>query len=732
MHESLDEALRLHKSGRVGDAIRVYDALLARDPHDAELLHLRGVAAHQNGDSARAAELIGRAVARNPAAPAYHCNYAEALRGLGRLGEAEAHCRAALALRPDYPEALHNLGVVLSRQRRLPEAEAAYREALRLRPGGGRTAAALADVVREQGRIKEALAAYRRALDLAPDLPEAHANYGLLLVECGELEAGLHHCRQAVALEPDSPLAHHNLGRLLLEAGRIDEALDALAEALRRDRNSAALCLSIGLAWLELADYRQASSWFERALALDADRTEARCHLAAILLEVGNPEGAAEAYRAILAREPGCVEAHAGLARARLEQGDVTAAVADHREAIRLCPEAPGLHAALGYTLSTAGDLEGAVASFRKALEHNANCVPALAGLTTTLRARAEDRHIQQCEALLNAPWMTDARRAGLHFGLAQAYDGRGDSARAAEHMLAANALQKKHREDRDQGYSAEAHRRHIDRLIAGFTPDYFPRVAGLGRDSERPVFIVGMPRSGTTLAEQVLASHPAVHGAGERRFLDLGFAVLPQAVGRAGPPPACLGHVDRAAVQRIADWHLEQLHALDGGRAARVTDKMPDNYQLLGWIVTLFPRARIIHCRRDVRDVALSCWLTHFLRIRWANDLGHLAERINDYFRVMEHYRRVLPSPVFELDYEQMVADQEGTSRRLLAFTGLEWHPACLEFHRTERLVRTASVAQVRQPIYRRSVARWRRYEAMLRPLLERLRLPPGYDVSA
>jgi hypothetical protein len=147
---------------------------------------------------------------------------------------------------------------------------------------------------------------------------------------------------------------------------------------------------------------------------------------------------------------------------------------------------------------------------------------------------------------------------------------------------------------------------------------------------------------------------------------------------------------------------------------------------------VTLFPRARIIHCRRDVRDVALSCWLTHFLRIRWANDLQHLAERINDYFRVMEHYRRVLRSPVFELDYEQMVADQEGTSRRVVAFAGLEWHPACLEFHRTERLVRTASVAQVRQRIYRRSVARWKHYEAMLRPLLERLRLPPGYDTSA
>jgi tetratricopeptide (TPR) repeat protein len=729
MHESLDEALRLHKSGRVGDAIRVYDALLARDPHDAELLHLRGVAAHQNGDSARAAELIGRAVARNPAAPAYHCNYAEALRALGRLGEAEAHCRAALALRPDYPEALHNLGVVLARLRRLPEAEAAYRDALRLRPDAGRTVAALADVLRGQGRIAEALAAYRKALDLAPGLMEAHANYGLLLEQCGELEAGLHHCREAVRLRPDSATARHNLGRLLLEYGRIDEALDALAEALRLDPNSAALCLSIGLTWLELADYRQARSWFERAYALDPGMTEARCGLASVLLEVGDPEAAARTYREALAEEPDRVEAHAGLARALLEQGDVDGADASHREAIRRRPEAAGLHAARGHTLSTAGDLAGAVACFRTALEHNPNCVTALAGLTTTLRGKADDRDVRRSEELLAAPWMTDARRAALHFGLAQAHDGRGDYARAADHMAAANALQKKYAEDRDQGYSAEAHRRHVDRLIEAFTPDYFRRVAGFGRDSERPVFVVGMPRSGTTLTEQILASHPEVHGAGERRFVDLGFAVLPQAVGEQAPPPACLGRVTRDVVERVADWHLEQLRGLDGGRARRVTDKMPDNYQLLGWIVTLFPRARIIHCRRDVRDVALSCWMTHFSRIRWANGLEHLAERINDYLRLMDHYRRVLPASVFELDYEQMVADQEGTSRRLLDFAGLEWRPACLEFHKTERLVRTASVAQVRQPIYRRSVARWKHYEAVLRPLLERLRLPAGYD---
>jgi hypothetical protein len=151
----------------------------------------------------------------------------------------------------------------------------------------------------------------------------------------------------------------------------------------------------------------------------------------------------------------------------------------------------------------------------------------------------------------------------------------------------------------------------------------------------------------------------------------------------------------------------------------------MPENYQLLAWIATLFPRARIIHCLRDVRDVALSCWLTNFTQVLWANDLEHLADRIHEYARIMDHWRRVLPLATLEVAYEQLVANPEEMSRRLLTFVGLEWDPACLNFHKTDRLVCTASTAQVRQPIYQSSVGRWRHYQAALQPFLDRLANP-------
>ena len=185
-----------------------------------------------------------------------------------------------------------------------------------------------------------------------------------------------------------------------------------------------------------------------------------------------------------------------------------------------------------------------------------------------------------------------------------------------------------------------------------------------------------------------------------------------------------CLGRLNPEALDRLAAWHLDRLAEIDSAHD-RVVDKMPDNYQFLGWIAAMHPNARIIHCQRDVRDVALSCWITNFARIRWANDLEHLAERINDYLRLMAHYRAALPLPILEVSYEAMVNDQEGTTRRMLDFIGLAWDPACLEFHKTERLVRTASVAQVRQPIYQRSVARWKRYEQALHPFLQRLQIP-------
>src|SRR6185437_14965648 len=199
-----------------------------------------------------------------------------------------------------------------------------------------------------------------------------------------------------------------------------------------------------------------------------------------------------------------------------------------------------------------------------------------------------------------------------------------------------------------------------------------------------------------------------------ELRYTRDDFESFPSVLNRAESPMKCMGQLDRETIQRVGQRHLDRLRALNG-TAARIVDKMPDNYLYLGFLAVLFPRAKFIHCRRDLRDVAVSCCITNFRHIRWANDPGHIVSRFREYRGIMEHWRATLPVSIFDVSYEDTVADLEGVARRLVAWCGLDWEPACLAFHETKRPVRTASVTQVRQPLYTRSVARWKHYEAAL-----------------
>ncbi|HZU35315.1 MAG TPA: sulfotransferase, partial [Gemmataceae bacterium] len=315
-----------------------------------------------------------------------------------------------------------------------------------------------------------------------------------------------------------------------------------------------------------------------------------------------------------------------------------------------------------------------------------------------------------------------------LHFGLAQVYDARKDYEPAGEHLLQANAIALAEWRKRGQGYDPAAHAQFVARLQAAFSPMFFERVRGFGVDSERPIFIVGLPRSGTTLTEQILASHSQVFGAGELSLARENFL-------RLGSPEKTeertfeeLIRLDGAKARSLADWHLERLRELNAS-AVRVADKMPDNYLYLGFLAVLFPRAKFVHCRRDLRDIAVSCWMTNFRSIRWASDPEHIATRFQEYERLMAHWEQVLPVPVLEVHYEETVDDLESVARRLVQWCGLEWEPGCLAFHEGKRPVRTASVTQVRQPIYKRSVARWKNYDKTLSKLFAQLPGEQGRD---
>jgi Sulfotransferase family len=256
--------------------------------------------------------------------------------------------------------------------------------------------------------------------------------------------------------------------------------------------------------------------------------------------------------------------------------------------------------------------------------------------------------------------------------------------------------------------YAPIEHDQAVESFLLAFDGALFERTARTGSDTRRPVFVAGLPRSDTMLTEQMLASLSRIHGAGELRLARRSFESLPAIVGQPGPPRDCVSHLDEVAVRRIAADHLGLLDAIDGGRADRIVDKMPDNYMYLGFLAVLFPQAVFIHCRSDLRDVAVSCWMNDFRSLRWANHPDHIAGRFRNNCRLMHHWREVLPVPIVDVDYEDTVAGLESVARRLIAACDLRWEPACLDFCRTERPVSTATLTRVRQPIYWRSVARW------------------------
>jgi tetratricopeptide (TPR) repeat protein len=714
-------ALRDHQSGRLEQAARIYQGILARHPDHADALHLLGVTALQQGDPSRAVELIGRAIAVNPSAAAFHGNLAEAYRALGQLDRAAGCCQLALRLQPDYPEAANNLGLILQAQGNGQAAVAQFREALRLGPDAAMVHNNLGNALRLQGDKAQALASFRQALQIDPTLAEAHSNLGQLSLELRRLDDAARHCREAVRLRPDFADAHNNLGNVLREQGQLREAKGCYAEALRINPGLALTYSNMGQALQEEGKLDDAIAWYQKGLQLEPGSARMHCNLAGALEEQEKHQEAVDRYELALRFDPGYAEAHNGLGFVLHEQGQFEEAKARYRAAIRLQPDLAAAHCNLGTVLEELNEFDAAQRCFREALQHDPTHAGAYAQLATLLRGRLPEADLAAMRQLLAAPQLAGGKRSALHFGLAQVLDAQGDYAQAAQHLSHANALCQADWQQRNKGYDPTEHARFVDQLIATFTPELFARVRDFGLETERTIFIVGLPRSGTTLTEQVLASHSQVFGAGELRLVRDAFEALPRALNREATPLECVPGLDRETCGAIARRHLDRLRALNE-QAPRITDKMPDNYLYLGLIATLFPRAKLIHCRRDLRDVAVSCWSTQFRHIRWASDPENIAARFREYRRLMDHWRQVLPVPLLEVDYEETVADLEGVARRLVAWCGLEWEPACLAFHETRRPVRTASVTQVRQPLYKKSVARWKHYEHALASVFAQL----------
>jgi tetratricopeptide (TPR) repeat protein len=722
MHDTLRKAYALHQAGHLVLAAQLYRSVLSRQQDNVQALQLLGVLYHQQGEHGQAIEQMGRAAALAPNDPVLHVNLAEAFRALGQLDRAAGCCRTALRLAPNFPEAFNNLGLALLGQNRLTEAADLFRSALKLRPEFACAVSNLGMTLRELGRHDEALTHFRRATELTPTDAAAQTNLGQMLLDRGQPEEALPYCQQAVRLQPDGAALHYNLGRAFRALDQLDPARAAFLEAIRLDANLAIAHADLG----RLLNYEgrldDALPWLKQAVELQPHKAAFWEDLAELYMERQEPAAAIPCWERVLALNPKRATAHHRLGCALQDEQQAAEAEVHVRAALELRPDLAAAHVSLAGILEEKGDLSGAESALREALKAQPAYPFAHGRLATLLRGKLPEAEFAALQERLADPQLAAGPRARLLFGLAHVLDARGDYPSAARALRGANALSLEQGRGRKPTYVPAEHERFVDGLLDAFGPDFFARTQDLGLQTRRPVFIFGLPRSGTTLIEQVLASHSRVYGAGELSLARQTFDAIPSFLGRSERPLACIPSLDASTIKRLAEQHERQLNTLAGSQPERIVDKIPDNYIHLGILATLFPRAVFIHCRRDLRDVAVSCWMTDFAAIRWANDPEHIATRFLQYRRLMEHWRKVLPVTIHEVEYEETVADLEGVARRLIAACGLDWEPGCLRFHETRRPVRTASVTQVRQPIYQTSVARWRHYEHELADLFARL----------
>ena len=665
------------------EAEAIYRDVLKSVPDQPDALHLLGVVAYQTGRLDEAAEAIERAIAGNDRVAAYHDNLGLVYRALGRTDEAAHHGRRAVALDSRNPGSFFNLAGALIDQGRAKEAARPLRRAIALDPSHAEAHNSLANLLARDGEAERALSHYKRALAARPDYPEALSNFANALVSLDRIGEALPHYQQALALRPDDPDTLLNVAHALSKADRVSEAIDAC----------------------------------HRALALTPDSTAAHFQLALLLKQTGDPEGAAVSYRAVLDRDPAMADAHLNLGNILFDQNRTAEALAQFESYSKLRPDSVESELSKAACHTATGDFDTVQACLERALTIEPGNVRARAWLAEIKRFETADDQIVELEAVLARPGLADAERIDVGFALGKVLDDLGRYEEAFERYRAANALKGASRR-----FDAGRHADFVSRQIETFDRAFFDQRADSGgSQSEQPIFIVGMPRSGTSLVEQVIASHGEAFGAGERPDIDRLSHTLPALMGVEEPFPECVAGLDRALTARLAAEYLAMLAGLapEAGRARRITDKMPGNFLLLGLIAVLFPKARVVHCRRAPMDTCLSCYFQAFVAEHdYAYGLGDLGAYYREYERLMAHWRETLPLPMFEIDYEDLIADQDRVSRELIAFCGLEWDEACLRFHETDRPVRTASYWQVRQPIYGSSVERWRHYEEHLAPL--------------
>lgn len=640
---------------------------------------------------------------------------------LGEPTDAVRYLKAALEKAPEHPLVAARLGACLLGAGRVEEAQPYLRKAVELMPKSGGAWLNLAKAHQMVGEFAQAL----QALDEAAELPDKEAEiYSFLRAEVleklGRKEESVALLKQAVSKRQRG--AVENLVSKLASQGEHDQAWRTLREALEKEpENIALLELAAELAGVR-GRHGEADFYLDKALQLKPDSHalwRRRAMMASRRHGVPQARAAADKALELTAEMKGMPRAMALAAHAHVqtEEGQHAEAEKSYQQALELAPRCLPALSGLGQLLMQLGRVDEAVACYEKVRE-----IAPIQGWNQLIHAREvpEDPAVlEQMEKMAYRPSLNGPVHTHLLFSLASAWEKKKDYDKAWKFVEDANNAAKAL-----LPYRPEVHRRRVEREMARFSREFMKSREGWGDDSHLPVFVLGMPRSGTTLVEQILGSHTQVHGAGELSLVpDLiqKLSAWERRLGSRREYPECVDDMTREESARFAQKHLEELQS-HNPQAKRIVDKLPHNFEHIGLIKLMFPNAKILHMKREPRDVAMSNFFidysAKFGGMGFAYDLSWIGEQLVDQERLMRHWHEVFPGQILEVDYDALVEDVEGWARKIIGHLELPWEDGVLQFQDLERAVKTASVWQVRQPVYTTSKEKWKRYESHLQPL--------------
>lgn len=622
-------------------------------------------------------------------------------------------CESALQDFPQDSGLRTLLGTSFLRQHEFASAERELRRVIEAQPDIAKAHRELGNALLGMGRMNDAVKCFERVVELQPESSAAHFDLSVILTKSGEVEAAQESLETSFQLQPEraevmQAVEHHR-------AGRFKEAEEVYREILRRDPKNVSATRLLGSVATEMGRYRMAKRLLKNAVTMAPEFFGAWADLARALIESEEFDDCQAALDQAIRLEPELPYPYMLLGNMLTKAGRYEEAASAFRQALEKQPDHGGSLAGLGHALKTIGRQDEAIDTYRECVRTYPTFGEAYWSLANLKTFRFSDDETSIMEAYVDDESLPDETRVNFNFALGKAYEDRGQHKDAFDRYALGNAIRRPH-ENYDPVQTELVH----DQIIEAITPEFLAEHEECGDKDPAPIFIVGLPRSGSTLIEQILASHSKVDGTHELPDLARVIKTINQQKPGGKTYPLGVTSIGAGQFRELGGQYLESTRRHRGG-SPRFTDKMPNNFASIGLLQLILPNATVINARRHPLDSCMGSFKQLFFKGQaFTYDLVELGEYYLEYDRLMTHWHKLLPGKVLDVHYEQVVANQEQETRRLISHCGLQWEDNCLEFYKTSRAVNTASSEQVRQPIYAQSVYSWRRFEAQLQPLIE------------